>query len=175
MALVLPLNDTLHALFNEVFNDAKKLGLPLNKSNLSEIKIGYKEMKPWGVCRYTPRFNNFEIYISRKLISSNNIVAIKNTIMHEIIHTCKGALNHGANFKRYGKMCETFGYTITRLLSEEEVFGHKIENKSDSYKYVIKCPHCGKEYGYNRFTRAVAMSNKYICGKCHNLGLERIK
>ena len=175
MSIALPLNDKMYALFNEVFNDAKKLGLPLNKSNLSEIKLGYKEMRPWGVCRYTPRFNKFEIYISRKLILSNNIVAIKNTIMHEIIHTCEGALNHGVNFKHYGKMCATLGYTITRLLSEEEVFGHKIEKKPDSFKYIIKCPCCGKEYGYNRFTRAVEMSNNYICGKCHCLGLARIK
>jgi predicted SprT family Zn-dependent metalloprotease len=86
----------------------------------------------------------------------------KETIMHEHLHTVPGCWNHGEQWKCYASILNrTYGYDIKRT-TDGETLG--ITKDKPQPKYVIKCPHCGKEYYYVRKPQYhVAM---YRCGRC---------
>jgi predicted SprT family Zn-dependent metalloprotease len=178
MAIATPLPLEIKELFEIVFNDAKRLSFNLLEENLNRITLGVKDMKPWGKCyhlRSSISNGRFQIYLSKRLLSSKNNVAIKNTIMHEIIHTCAGAFNHGREFKRLGAIAGEMGYTITRLTSVKSVFGDKPITEIDmGEKYILKCKDCGHEYKFNRLSKYVKYPDRCRCSHCEGK-LERIK
>lgn len=124
----------------------------------------------WGQCRIND--DAFKINISRTLLMSGSEKGIRQTVIHELIHTCENSFNHGPSFKANAALVNRkFGYHVSRTSSAEEL-GLK-ENVSDA-KYVISCPKCGKTWTRQRKCRITEYPYLFGCPKCH-VGLRLVK
>ena len=91
--------------------------------------------------------------------------AVMETIIHEILHTCKGCMNHGREWKRLANIVyKKTGYKITTT-SPREKFGLSEEDE-DVAKYVFVCEKCGQVIRRNRMSKFVRHPEWYRCGKC---------
>lgn len=86
------------------------------------------------------------------------------TIIHELIHTIPGCMNHGPNFKYYAGLVNGKypALDIKRATSMEE-FG--VQEKEPTY--VISCGICHKQWNYYRKPRYYGQLDKYVCPICH--------
>ena len=111
------------------------------------------------------------------LDDSAPIKALKNTIIHEILHTCPGCNNHGINWKqRAEKVRNELGFDIQRCGSaDDKGIPESVYLKYDGEpKYKIKCVRCGHIYTRDRMCRLVKYPHNWKCGGCGG-SLERIK
>lgn len=125
----------------------------------------------WGLCKRTSRNpDKFLIEIASALLSDDRISekACKETIIHEILHTCEGGSSHTGVWKQYAELMNTtYGYNIKRVTSGEE---KGVENyrvvKPRSYKYMFKCKYCGHMLYYKRDSKFTHYYSNYLCCSC---------
>ena len=109
--------EELKILVLQIRKDMKQAKIPCGV--IEEVKIARKNARYFA----TTEINNNGKYIIT--FSGVALLAGKksliNTIMHELCHTCKGAYNHGAKFKKYGDMVyKTFGQKIETYATQKE-------------------------------------------------------
>lgn len=144
------------------------------------IKENNRFSRTWGCCKrivinydYCKPVYGFDIEISSKLLrDTTSLEGLKNTIIHELLHTVKGCFNHGTEWKYYADiMNRKYNYNIKRVTSNAE---KDFVLSNDDYKYIVKCPKCGKEWGFHRICNVAKYPSIYLCKKC-NENLIRIK
>lgn len=153
----------LNALYERCLWEVERVGI--RHGVILDIKVNYRAKTRWGMCKRNP--NGFMLEISAMLLEDSvSDEAAKDTIIHEILHTCKGAFNHGEAWKALaGRMNAIYGYNIKRTTSYAEK-GMKEVHVEDKYKYFYKCEGCGQILKYKRkcvFTKNPA---RYRCGIC---------
>lgn len=90
---------------------------------------------------------------------------LKEVIAHEVLHTCKGCMNHGAKWKALaGRAEEAYGYHITVSASPDRL-GTEFESKT-KYRYRIKCVGCGNTMYRMKKSKVIQNIGSYRCGKC---------
>ena len=149
--------------------------------NITYVKINTRATSRWGLCRnLTPSYDwedsRFEIEISNRLLEDNvKDSATKQTIIHELLHSCKGGMTHKGKWKEYAnKVNANYNqYNITRCTSSKEL-GIDETNTKINAKYILKCSCCGNTYFHSRMSKSVKHPEWFLCGKCHGK-LERIK
>ena len=157
----------LQLLFDQAYADAITAGVPVPPAE--EIYVLYNQRigRSWGnACKWENCQYRFKIKLSVILCQHTDDKAIKNTIIHELVH-CAGAWDHRRLFRAYAaKINARFPdyYHVSRLTSAEEKMG--VEGINNTYKYVIKCPRCGHLWGYNRLTHAVRNPGHCWCPMC---------
>lgn len=169
----------LQKLFKECKEELDCIGIKYGC--IESITINTRAKKRWGQCKITLNSQYWEnrifsINISERLlhddISDNSC---KNTIMHEIIHTCEYCFNHGSEWKHIADIvndCYSF-YNIKRCTSSEEKgINEEIEKKES--KYILRCTKCGKLFYKDRICNAVRYPEDYT-HKLDGGQLERIK
>lgn len=126
--------------------------IPYSDSISSKVKIVKAksflgQCKRLGLVDYAKKGFQFEIKLSKYLLECDKQL-IKNTIAHELIHTCKGCFNHGYNFKSLMyKINKELGYNVA-LKNNNKEFSQKFE-----YKYKLTCSKCGKVFYRNRLPK----------------------
>ena len=101
------------------------------------------------------------------LDEKNDVSGLKNTIIHELLHSCKGCMNHGENWKRLAeKVNRAYGYNIKRTSSSDEKGVQKSTVPTAKNKYCVICEKCGKKYMRTRMSNLVKYPNRYSCGVC---------
>ena len=138
---------------------------------ISNIKINSRAKSRWGLCRKLAN-GTFSIEISDQLLQDNvEKSALADTVMHEILHTVDGCMNHGKKWKECAETInKIYGMNIKRCTSAEE---KRIEINND-YNYIIQCPKCGYQWKYIRFVKCVEHPERYKHGGCSNESLIRI-
>ena len=164
----------LEKLLADVLKDFDALDIEYGK--IVSITPNTRAKSRWGQCQ--KKYDGFHINISSALLADDvPDFGAKDTIAHEVCHTIKGCMNHGATWKQYAQILSVFGYNVKRTNSAADkgidVEKH-IENK---YKYVITCSKCGCKNYYSKKTKVVStiMNSKYhtySCGKCHSHNLK---
>lgn len=145
---------------------------------LDDIGIQYAEVihwevntrakKRWGLCTYNPN-GSYTISISSRLLADDVAVdGAINTIIHELLHTVKGCMNHGENWKREAsKVNRAYGYNIKRCSSAEEKGVEPIENTPKAIKHQFKCKDCGQIINRIRESDFTKHYKDYRCGHCN--------
>ena len=134
--------------FPIVISKIKPHIMPLN----SNRNLGYCE-RSWSSYKYQICLNK---HLVKLVFDESKLNAIKSVLVHEIIHTFSGCMNHGPNFKHYAMLANSKYENIevwthaTKL--ETEVFDKEIE---DNVKFVAKCLCCGKEVRKFRRTKFI--------------------
>ena len=137
----------LNKLFNECKDELKKINIPF--SNDIDLDV-MTSKRSWGTCILHRLDNNFTIKINIKLLDDNvPDIPAKNTIIHELLHTCPNCMKHTGEWKEYANKvnCYYSQYNIKRTNSSEE---YEVKIKPVTYNYLFKCDKCGKEIGYQR-------------------------
>ena len=157
----------LQTLYEECRKELEGIGIrPLE---ISSVKKG-NAVKTIG-CVYIDRSSGKEtrtIKISKVVLADDVPVAFtKKVIIHEILHCCEGAFNHGEKWKRLAETVnKKLGYNISRYYDPSEV--RCIENEQrKKAKYIFRCTGCGQTvYRYRRSKSADNFCSLYRCSKC---------
>lgn len=165
----------LQAVANECMTEISTIGVPYG--NVVEWKVNTRAQSRWGQCKRLTH-NRFSINISSRLLDERvDLVGLKNTIIHELLHTIEYSDGHrGAWAKWAGYVNRKLGYNIKRTSSADEkgVPTELQHNKTQEYKYVVECPCC--KHQWKRMVKSSLISHPeyYQCPTCKTK-LQRIK
>lgn len=172
-----------YKIVTECKNECDTIGIKYG--NIIEVRNNPRLTKTWGrtkaVSSYKDKNNNicynFVIEISDRLLKDNvDNMATKNTIMHEILHTVDGCLNHGAKWKAVAdKVNKAYGYNIKRCTSSSEKGLEPIKiERNYSKNYVMVCKRCGAEVIKHRMSNFVRYPQFYRHVNCNGT-FERVQ
>lgn len=157
-------------LLKEVTKEAQAVGVPVSSNILPHIKVNIRAKKRFGQCIF--KNGIYTIELSSRLLDAPE-KSCRQTIAHELIHTCRGCGNHGMHFKKYAAvMNNAYGYNIKTTNSCEEM-GVAEEKSSHTVNYILQCQSCGALIKRMRYSNAVANPSQYRC-KCGG-NIQRIK
>ena len=152
----------LQKIAKECMSELDAIGI--RYGNIVRFEINTRAKKRWGQCRVVP--GGYAINISERLLRDESSVrGLKETVFHEIAHTCEGCMNHGAEWKRIVSMINrAYGYQIKRTGSSEE---HQVENLPDeAYRHKVVCCGCGRAVYRMRECGLTRSPERWRCGKC---------
>lgn len=156
------LNQKLQRLAKESEKELRDIGLGKMLKDNIRYTINYRAKKRLGQC-----CNKKDINISSWLLEVATDHDIKNTIIHEIIHTFKDTIGHKAKWQYYANYVNSrTNYNITRLANVGEIYENaKVQRpiREKHYKYEITCEKCGKIFYRQRITTKVL--NDFTEGK----------
>lgn len=133
--------------------------------NVKRFEINTRAKKRWGQCKVVP--GGFTINISAFLLDeTTDIKGLKNTIIHELLHTCKGCLNHGAEWKRLAaKVNRAYGYNIKRTSSADEKGCTCRDNETiRQIKHKLVCSNCNHVFIRYKESNLTKHPDRYLCG-----------
>ena len=130
-------------------------------------EVNTRAKSRWGQCKQVSR-GIFDININIDLLrEENDIDGLKNTIIHELLHTCEGCMNHGDKWKMYAdKVNRYYGYNISRCSNADE---KGVTVKRENTRKVIhrfKCAGCGQVIERQRESKFTKYYHNYKCGVC---------
>ena len=162
----------LQKLFNECIAELDAIGVEYG--NITSVKVNTRAQKRWGLCKKklitdcenSAQAYEYEISISHRLLADDvNDKVVKDTIMHEILHTCKKCYAHNNVWKSLAnKVNKAYGYNIKRTTSCEE---KEIEsNIKDIAKHKFVCVCCGTEVFRLKESNFTRNYKAYRCTRC---------
>ena len=164
---------------NEVAKECMKMldDIGIKYGKVVEFKINTRAHKRWGQCKHVT--GGYSININKIFLDEkNDIDGLKNTIIHELLHTCKGCMNHGPEWKRLAsKVNNVYGFNVKRCSNANEKGINEDTRpirKIVEYKYEIQCKKCGHIYKRAKISNIIQHPEQYRCGYCHG-ELKRVK
>lgn len=151
---------------NECKAELDALGITYNK-NIT-FKVNTRALQRLGLCSLNN--GSYNIQISSILLEDENpIKALKNTIMHELLHTHDNCMSHGGLWQCLAnRVNKAYGYNVSRINSLESlgIIKNSIKEKARQNAYVFKCDKCGQSIVRYRSSKFVRNYTNYHCGKC---------
>jgi len=149
----------------ECKNELESIGLQLPTIN---YVLNTRAKKRMGQCRSKIKNVYYEIELSKNYMDiyakQNNFSEIKNTIIHEMLHTLPNCMNHGNQWQSYANTVNRkLGYKISRLASVDNEVKQEMVQKA---KYHVICNECGQIYYHNRKTKYFDVLDRCSCHKC---------
>lgn len=146
-------------LLQEAIEQVKSIGIVPGKIN-AKVELN-TTAKRFGRCsKVIHKDYDYEIQINKKLLSVDKS-KLMSTLVHEVLHSCKGCMNHGSVWKNYAAMMNfQFGYDISRTSSYEAI---GIERPVA--KYTIECQGCGNKFHRQNKSKLITHTSQYKC-KC---------
>ena len=153
------LNQKLQRLAKESEKELRDIGLGKMLKDNIRYTINYRAKKRLGQC-----CEKQDINISSWLLEIGDDHDIKNTIIHEILHTFEDTIGHKAKWQYYANYVNNrTDYHITRTTSINKIYekANKVRpTKEIHYKWEIKCRKCGAVWHKTRITNKVLASYK---------------
>lgn len=139
-------------------------------NNVKEIKINTRAKKRLGCCKQVEKTLlgkwSYIIEVSYRMKDASDI-ELTEVLLHELLHTCPGCMNHGVKWKGYVKQInDKYGYKITTTVKRKLPGEESEQTKVMDYKYVIICKKCGAKAYRKKKSKLVENVNNYRCGKC---------
>lgn len=158
----------LQELYNTCVMELKRINMDIS-SRIVEVKPNGRLRTVLGKCHYNRRTGNYSIEINTCLLTDEaETQAAKETIVHELIHTCPGCFNHGYEWKRRGdRASRMLGYHVSRLTSIDTLETQGVKVKQETYKYALVCNDCGNQYKRKRWSDALENPSRFRCGRCN--------
>lgn len=148
------MNEKLIRLSKESIKELEDIGLGKMIPKNLHFTINYKAKNRLGQC-----VDKRDINISSWLLEIGLDHDIKNTIIHEILHTFKDTIGHKAKWQYYANYVNNrTDYHITRTTSINKIYekANKVRpTREIHYKWEITCTKCGKVFYRQRMTTRV--------------------
>ena len=153
----------LYVVAKSCMNQLDSIGIPYRAAS---FEVNSRAVKRWGQC--SCENGKFIIQISSVLLNEKNSeYGLRQTIIHELIHTCCGCMNHGEEWQKWADKCNRcLGYKISRCNTAESLGVVYNEIKENKPYYLIVCKNCGHRYVYYRYCKVVKNPNLFRCGCC---------
>lgn len=139
----------LSRLFSETLSEAHSIGLDVSDEIVS-VTVNSRLSRALGRCsKVWDAWRGhyvFKIEVQPNMLADGLDDRVpKNTIMHELIHTCAGCFNHGPEFQyRAGIVNRKLGYDVHTTSDSEQLKAAGVVLKEASYNYGIVCDKCGR-------------------------------
>lgn len=152
-------------LFMGCISKMKAVHIPVREDRV--IKIEYESLDCMGMCECECKGDGylFSIKIKKELSNESvNIMELKEVIIHELIHTCKGCLSHGKTWRKYAKILnDKYGYSLLEEKDEDAIF-----HKELPVIHKVICPVCGAFYNCRNKEIWINAENSggFICSFC---------
>ena len=144
-------------LMGEVAEQARALGIPISENIRPQVLLNRRAVNRFGCCRR--QGGEYLIEVSTR-IAEGPEKSCRETLAHELLHTCPGCQNHGKRWKGYARrMSDAYGYRIQRTVSEEAMG----VPRPREYKYLFRCERCGAELGRYRQSPLTRHPERYRC------------
>ncbi len=161
-------------LIQESLEEVKHVGI--KPGEISSFSVNTRAKTRWGLCKKDVD-GRFSIEVAAKLLEDDRISekSCKETIIHEILHTCKGCMRHTGKWKYYAEvMNQVYGYNIKRVTTGEEkgVENYKQTNEM-SVKYIFTCENCGATIYRKRDSKFTRNYKYYGCARCGAVAWKR--
>lgn len=141
-------------------------GLGIKYGRISAVNPNYRAKKRWGQTKALYN-GTYDININIRLIQDDiSDESLKSTIIHELLHTCDGCMNHGEKWKRLAnRVNRRYGYNIktSSTASEKGCSDYKIERIP---RFILSCNNCGCKITYYRTCKTIQNYKRYSCGRC---------
>ena len=148
------LNQKLQRLAKESEKELRDIGLGKMIPKNLNFTINYRAKQRLGQCCEKRNIN-----ISSWLLEIGLDHDIKNTIIHEILHTFKDTIGHKAKWQYYASYVNNrTNYHITRTTSINKIYARANKTRPRrevSYKYEITCEKCGKVFYRQKMTKRI--------------------
>lgn len=172
----------LQKYYNECIIELTNMGISTWEVPDVDLTISKRAKKRFGQCRF---YNGeaYEINISEFLLDENitpDEDALKNTIIHEILHALTPGEHHSGEWKRLANLVTRRSggkYNVKRTTSYEEkgIDRQKVQ-RPVKIRYILECVKCRKQYKHQRKGKAVKHPEWFRCGKCRgNLELVSLR
>lgn len=157
-------------------NEVSRCGI--DTGIIFQFKTNPRLRTTWGICR--PWRGAFIIEVHPFLLDDRTPEKVlKNTLIHEILHTCPGCQNHGRLWKSYAdRVNRLYGYEITTYISEneiKEVADAGTYSRDSTARYIMQCDGCKRRARYQRMTEFVRNPVGKRCRYCGCKTFTRIK
>ena len=141
--------------------------LDIRYGNIDRFDVNTRAKKRWGQCKAKPG-RMYAININHRLLQDDvPMKAVEETVLHELIHTCEGCMDHGPRWKAIvAKVNRAYGYNIKRANSADEKMINYRPDETD-IKYAVICTRCGHVVYRNRMSNFVRHPENYRCATCH--------
>ena len=139
----------------------EQCAIPVGK--IREIKADTRARRRWGVCRKEAD-GSFRIGISVRLLEEDvPLRSLQQTILHELLHTAPGCMDHTGTWKRYaGLLNRTYGFSIRRASAAEDLGAPE----DPRVRYRFRCEGCGAEQLRYRACNFTRHPERYRCSRC---------
>ncbi len=145
------------ALLQAVTKQARALGLPVSEKTAPHVVINSRTVTRFGCCRFADGSYTIEVAAN---VAMGGEGPCRETLAHELLHTCPGCRNHGARWREYARrMNQAYGYNIRRTTTNEAM--GVVSQRP--YKYLLRCEVCGTELGRYRASPLTRHPERYRC------------
>ncbi len=148
-------------------NEVRDAGI--KPGNIVSWVINSRAKKRWGMCTKKPD-GTCIIQIAEQLIVDERVSeqACKETMIHEILHSCEGCKGHTGLWLEYANiMNKKYGYNIKRTTSgTEKGVEDYTATKRLAYKYCFICETCGQRIWKKKKCKFTKYYRNYTCGRC---------
>jgi predicted SprT family Zn-dependent metalloprotease len=147
----------LNQLLQETIGQLRAVGIPISRKIHPQVEVNTRAQRRLGCC--TRRQGQYFIQVSARILETPQL--LRQTLLHELLHTCYGCLNHGKRWKQYAqKVGEALGVEITRTAAME---GPVDPLRQEEVKYLLRCQSCGRVIPRKRRSKAVDHPERYRC------------
>ena len=161
----------------ECINEMEAMGIDMSKLPTIDWIVNKRAKRRFGQCCYNRMKGRCEINISQFLLNEDitpNEDALKNTIIHELLHALNPGEGHKGKWKEMANCITRKSngrYIIKRCTSYEEKGINKedlhlTKHKSLQPKYIIRCRECGGQTVRTKKTKVIKRPDLYRCGRC---------
>jgi len=155
----------LQQITGKCMDELEAIGIELGR--VENVIVNTRAVKRWGQCKKLAS-GGFEINISSRLLDeSAPEISLKNTIIHELLHTCRNCMNHGAEWKylaqKVNRAYPQYNIKRTASASEYQMSEAEVERKA---KYILECKKCGNKLFRYRESDLIRNPGNYRCAKC---------
>ena len=141
----------------ELAETLRGMGIPVSKKLTPHVIVNSRAKRRLGCC-YVQN-GVYSIEVSARQLDDRE--KVRQTLAHELLHTCHGCRNHGERWKAYAEQVnEVLGFSIQRLFPAEE---ETVPLRHDTVKYVLECQSCGAKLYRSRMSKAVKSPWRYRC------------
>ena len=150
----------------KALKDVKNAGIQIG--NIVSWEINKRAKTRWGQCKMNVD-GTYSIQIAAVLLTDDRISekAVLETMIHEILHTCKGGMKHSGTWKRYAEiMNRIYGYNIKRVTKGSEKGVEDYKSTPMTIKYVFVCKGCGATIYRKRESKFTRNYRRYLCTRC---------
>lgn len=154
-------------LLAQVIGEARALGVPVSKNIVPHVSLNTRAVARFGCC--VRRGESYSVELSARLPEAGER-AVRETLAHEVLHTCRGCRDHGERWKSYAaRMNAAYGYRIART-GTWEALGLTDQKPVN---YLLVCQGCGLEIPRTRLSNLVRHPERYRCRCGGRLALAR--
>ena len=133
------------------------LGVPVSSEIQTGVEVNTRAKRRLGCCIF--RQGRYTIQVSASVLGDPAL--LRGTLLHELLHTCPGCRDHGAEWKRYAGYVN--GKLGTDIQCTVKLEGAYKPLRHEEVKYILRCQCCGKEFHRMRMCKLVRAPWRYRC------------